>query len=79
MIAVCLGVPGKIIEVKELAGFRSAIVDVAGTRREASLMMLPEAKEGDYVLIHAGYAMQIIDEAEAAQTLQLLEQVEWSD
>lgn len=76
---MCLGVPGKIVEIKELAGFRSAVVDVAGTTREVSLMMLPDAKVGDFILIHAGYAMQVIDEAEAADTLRLLEQVEWSD
>lgn len=76
---MCLGVPGKIVEIKELAGFRNAVVDVAGTTREVSLMMLPDAKVGDFILIHAGYAMQVIDEAEAAETLRLLEQVEWSD
>lgn len=76
---MCLGVPGKILEITELAGFINAKVDVAGTTREVSLMMIPEARVGDYILIHAGYGMQIIDEQVAQDTLELLEQIEWSD
>lgn len=76
---MCLGVPGKIVSIQELAGFRVAEVEIAGTKRQVSLDMLPEAKEGDFVLVHAGYAMQIIDEQAAQETLQYLEQIEWSD
>ncbi len=76
---MCLGVPGKILSINELAGFRLAEVEIAGTKRQVSLDMLPEAKEGDYVLVHAGYAIQIIDEQAAQETLQYLEQIEWSD
>jgi hydrogenase expression/formation protein HypC len=76
---MCLGVPGKIISIQEFAGFRVAEVEIAGAKRQVSLDMLPEAKEGDYVLVHAGYAMQIIDEQAAQETLQYLEQIEWSD
>lgn len=76
---MCLGVPGKIISIQELAGFRVAEVEIAGAKRQVSLDMLPEAKEGDYVLVHAGYAMQVIDEQAAQETLQYLEQIEWSD
>lgn len=76
---MCLGVPGKILEITELAGFRTAKVDIAGTTRQVSLDMLPEAKVGDYILVHAGYGMQVIDEQAAQETLAYLEQIEWSD
>lgn len=76
---MCLGVPGKIVSIEEMAGFRVAQVDIAGTTRKVSLDMLPEAKVGDYVLVHAGYAMQVIDEQAAQETLDYLEQIEWSD
>lgn len=75
---MCLGVPGKIISIEELAGFRLAEVDISGTKRKVSLDMLPDAQIGDYVLVHAGYAVQIIDEEAAKETLNYLEQIEWS-
>ena len=58
---MCLAFPAKIIEIKN--NFL-ATVEHSGIRREASLMLLPEAKVGDYVLIHAGFAMQVVDEEE---------------
>jgi hydrogenase expression/formation protein HypC len=76
---MCLGVPGKIVSIQNIAGFITAEVDIAGTTRKVSLDMLPEAKVGDYVLVHAGYALQIIDEQAAQETLNYLEQIEWSD
>lgn len=76
---MCLGVPGKIVEIKEIVGFKNAICDVAGTTREVSLALLPDAQVGDYILIHAGYGMQIIDEEAANETLDLLQQIEWSE
>ena len=69
---MCLAVPAKITERKDwLAG-----VDMEGVAREVSLMLLPEAKIGDYVLIHAGFAMQIIDEEEARKTMELFKELE---
>ncbi|MCX7832534.1 MAG: HypC/HybG/HupF family hydrogenase formation chaperone [Actinobacteria bacterium] len=76
---MCLGVPGKIVSIEELAGFRLAEVDISGTKRKVSLDMLPDAQVGDYVLVHAGYAVQVIDEEAAKETLNYLEQIEWSD
>lgn len=58
---MCLAFPAKIIEMKN--NFL-ATVEHSGIKREASLMLLPEAKVGDYVLVHAGFAMQIVDEEE---------------
>ncbi len=58
---MCLAFPAKIVEMKN--DFL-ATVEHSGIKREASLMLLPEAKVGDFVLIHAGFAMQIVDEEE---------------
>lgn len=57
---MCLAFPAKILKIDN----ELATVERHGVKREASLMLLPEAKVGDYVLIHAGFAMQIIDEDE---------------
>lgn len=64
---MCLAVPAKVLDI---AG-SVARVSVNGVEREASLMLLPEAKLGDYVLVHAGFAMQIVepDEAERIEAL----------
>ncbi|NLW44291.1 MAG: HypC/HybG/HupF family hydrogenase formation chaperone [Syntrophomonadaceae bacterium] len=69
---MCLGVPGRIIEMKE--NYR-AIVDVNGNRMEISVRLTPEVQVGQYVLIHAGFAMEIIDEDAARETMQLLLEV----
>ena len=58
---MCLAVPAKVVEIKD----QLAAVELNGVRRAASLMLLPEAKLGDYVLVHAGFAMQIVDNEEA--------------
>lgn len=52
-----------------------AEVEIGGTRREASLQLVPDAKVGDYVLIHIGYAIEKINEKEAEETLELLKQL----
>ena len=57
---MCLAFPAKVLEIDGSL----ATVERAGVKRAASLMLLPEAKVGDYVLIHAGFAMQVIDEEE---------------
>jgi hydrogenase expression/formation protein HypC len=69
---MCLAVPAKIVEKQEML----ATVDVSGVTRQISLMLLPEAGVGEYVLIHAGFAIQAIDEAEALQTLKLFKELE---
>ena len=61
---MCLAVPAKVIDIKDSL----AMVELRGVTREASLMLLPEAKVGDYVLVHAGFAMQIIEETDMAET-----------
>jgi len=68
---MCLGVPGKIIKIDKET--QIAEVDFEGTTRSAGLHMVPEAKVGDYVIIHAGFAIRLLDEEEAKETLKLLE------
>ena len=73
---MCLAVPGKIVEVTQspddpITG-RVAVVDMQGSRIETSLAMTPEAGEGDWVLVHAGFALSVLDEAEAKETWETL-------
>ena len=68
---MCLAIPALIKTVQGL----QAVADIDGVTREISLQLTPEAKEGDYVLLHTGYAISIIDEAEAEETLKLLKEL----
>ena len=72
---MCLGVPGKIVEIEEKNGLRMAKVDFGGVFREACLDYVPEAQLGDYCLIHVGFALNIISEEEALETLEILKQI----
>ncbi|WP_299024699.1 HypC/HybG/HupF family hydrogenase formation chaperone [uncultured Thermanaerothrix sp.] len=72
---MCLGVPGKIVTIYQQAGLRMAKVDFGGVYREACIETLPDVKEGDYVIIHAGFALNRLSEAEALETLQLLREI----
>ena len=64
---MCLGVPGRVERIDPNAlGFASGIVSFGGIRKEICLAYLPEVKVGDYVLVHVGFALSTIDEAEAA-------------
>lgn len=65
---MCLAVPAKVIEIRDALGK----VELSGVTRDVSLMLLPEAKVGDFVLVHAGFAMQIVDEQSAEETNALL-------
>ncbi len=68
---MCLAVPGKLVQVKEIddsATGRVGTVDFNGSNVEVSLAMVPESGVGDYLLVHAGYALQVLDEDEARET-----------
>ena len=65
---MCLAIPMRLVELRELSG----IAEVDGVRREVGLMLCPDVALGDYVLVHAGYAIGTIDEDEAHKTLALL-------
>ncbi len=72
---MCLGVPGKIIEIYSAGGLRMGKMDFGGVIREACLETLPEAQVGDYTIIHAGFALNLLSEEEANITLDLLREI----
>jgi hydrogenase expression/formation protein HypC len=72
---MCLGVPGKIIEIYEANGLMMGKIDFGGVTREACLAYIPEAQTGDYTIIHVGFALHLISEEEARETLELLRQI----
>ncbi len=72
---MCLGVPGKIVETYEKGGLHMAKVDFGGIYREACLNYVPEARPGEYCIIHVGFAISLLSETEAMETLELLRQM----
>lgn len=68
---MCLAIPALIKSIEDY----QAIVDIEGVTREVSIQLTPEAKVGDYILLHTGYAISIIDAAEAEETLKLLKEL----
>lgn len=68
---MCLGIPGRIIEIKG----GTATADVAGTRKEISLRLLDGVGVGDFVIIHAGFAIEKLDTERALETLKLIEEI----
>jgi hydrogenase expression/formation protein HypC len=67
---MCLAIPSKITKIDNLM----AVIDVDGVRREASLLLVEDAQVGDYVIVHAGFAISKIDEQAALETLALLKE-----
>lgn len=65
---MCLGIPAKIVEKKGTVG----MAEIGGVRREVNLQLLEDVKIGDYVILHAGFGIQKLDEKEAKETLDLL-------
>lgn len=72
---MCLGVPGKIIEIYESNGLKMGKVDFGGVTRDVCLAYVPEAQIGDYAVVHVGFALNLINEQEAQETLALLRQI----
>ncbi len=68
---MCLAIPVKIVSTDG----DEAEAEIGGVRRRVSIAFTPEAKVGDYVLLHTGYAIGVVDEAEAEETLKLLEEI----
>ncbi|NLE45545.1 MAG: HypC/HybG/HupF family hydrogenase formation chaperone [Chloroflexi bacterium] len=69
---MCLAIPGEVIEVSDDGLMRMGKVDFGGVVREVGLAFVPDARVGDYVIVHAGFAISQIDEAEAQETLRIL-------
>ncbi|HHW29354.1 MAG TPA: HypC/HybG/HupF family hydrogenase formation chaperone [Syntrophomonadaceae bacterium] len=67
---MCLAIPSKILKIKG----QMAEVDIGGNVKEVNIMLTPEAKVGDYVLLHAGYAIQVIDEKAANEIFEAWEE-----
>ena len=68
---MCVAVPGKITVIKD----GTAEVDFSGVRRSVSLDLVPSAKKNDYVLVHAGFAIQVLEASEAEETLKLFQEI----
>ena len=68
---MCLAVPVKVVSIEG----NEAEVEIGGVKRRVSIILTPEARVGDYVLLHTGYAINVIDEAEAQETLKILEEM----
>jgi len=76
---MCLAVPGKITDIYVSNGLLMGKIDFGGVVREACLTYVPEAKLGDYTIIHVGFALNLIDEKEAFETLALLDEISKQD
>jgi len=72
---MCLGIPGKITEIYEKDSLRMAKIDFGGIIKEVCLAYTPEAELGNYALIHVGFAISLMDEEEAQETLMLIKEV----
>ena len=73
---MCLGIPGKIKSISEAGPTRMGVVDFDGVELDVCLEATPEAVVGDYVIVHAGFAISRLTEEEANETLSLLKQIE---
>ena len=74
---MCLAVPGKVLEIREGADpdLREGKVDFGGVIREVNLSYTPEAEVGNYVIVHVGFAISVMDEDEAQETLRYLKEL----
>ena len=68
---MCLAIPVKVVSIEG----DEAEVEIGGVKRRVSIVLTPEVKPGDYVLLHTGYAIGVVDEAEAEETLKLLQEI----
>jgi hydrogenase expression/formation protein HypC len=69
---MCLGIPGRVLEIYEQAGTRMGRVDFGGIVKETCLAYLPEIQVGDYCIVHVGFAITRLDETSAQETLALM-------
>lgn len=72
---MCLAVPGKILDIAGEGVMRAGAVSFGGIHKQVNLAYVPEAKVGDYVIVHVGFALAILDEREACQTFEYLKQM----
>ncbi|NMC45619.1 MAG: HypC/HybG/HupF family hydrogenase formation chaperone [Chloroflexi bacterium] len=72
---MCLGIPGKIIKIYEENSIKMSDVDFNGVTLRVCLETTPQAEVGDYVIVHAGFAINLLEESEALQTLAMLDEI----
>jgi hydrogenase expression/formation protein HypC len=73
---MCLGIPGKVIELYQANGMKMGKVDFGGVIKEACLEYLPDIQIGDYTIIHVGFGISQLDEEEAHRTLEMLREMD---
>lgn len=73
---MCLAVPGRIVNICGSPSARMGAVSFGGVTKEVSLAFLPDAKVGDYVMVHVGFALSVVNEDEALKTLEYLRQMD---
>lgn len=77
---MCLGIPGRIVEVEKSTDLPTGIVDFGGVKRQVCLAYVAdEADVGDYVIVHVGFAISKVDEAEARRTFEMLKEMSQLD
>ncbi|MCP3934887.1 MAG: HypC/HybG/HupF family hydrogenase formation chaperone [Actinomycetia bacterium] len=76
---MCLAVPGRLVELGDDRGTAVGVIDVEGVRKDVCFALLPEAQIGEYVLVHAGFAIAVVDEEAAGETLALLREIDEID
>lgn len=80
---MCLGIPGRITEIRRDAGLPVGTVDFGGVRREVCLAYVADARVGDFAIVHVGFAISLVDEEEAKRTFEVLramselDELEW--
>jgi len=72
---MCLGIPGKVIDIWEESGIRMGCVDFGGTTKTVCLAYLPDMEIGEYTIVHAGFALTRLDEASASETLRVFREL----
>ncbi|GAA1762653.1 HypC/HybG/HupF family hydrogenase formation chaperone [Luedemannella helvata] len=69
---MCLGIPGEVLDVREIDGVAMGTVDFGGVRKDVCLAYAPGVTVGEYVIVHVGFAISVVDRAEAERTLAVL-------
>ncbi len=73
---MCLAVPGKVVEISEENGLKMGKIDYGGTQNSTCLEFVPDVNIGEYVIVHAGFALNVLDEKEAKKTLDIFDELE---
>ncbi|WP_456408478.1 HypC/HybG/HupF family hydrogenase formation chaperone [Caldithrix abyssi] len=72
---MCLAIPGKVIEIFDEGGLKMGKIDYSGTINKACLAYVPEVEVGQYVIVHAGFAISVMDEDEAEEVFQTFDEM----